>query len=269
MRRERQTQHHRDWGNAAEDYARFRRGFPESFYHRVTGTGVIRSGIRVLDLGTGTGTVARNLAQRGCEVTAVDVASEMIDQAKRLDRESNVNVSYFNRKAEETGLSQESFDLVTAGTCWHWFDRPAAAREARRVLRRDGRLLIASLDMMRIGGNAVDAMAELVRRFHGLTEEQLTRGMHRTAFNWPAWLDDLIAAGFRNIECFSYEEELPYSHAAFRGRARASQGVGPTMSAQQIAEFDGEMGSILEERFPVQPMMVPHRIFAVIAVARG
>jgi len=262
------VQRRRDWGNTASDYAQFRHGFPESFYDRLTTIGLIRPGIRVLDLGTGTGTLARHLAQRGCEVSAVDVAPAMLAQAERLDHESGVMIDYLNCKAEQIGFSNASFDLVTAGTCWHWFDRPEAAREARRVLCREGRLLIASLDMITLPGNVVDALVELMARFHGLSEAQVEKGRHRGNFNWPFWLDDLIAAGFRNIECFSYEEELPYSHVAFRGRVRASWGVGPTLSADRVAEFDREMGSILERRFPTQPLIVPHRIFAVTAIAR-
>ncbi len=192
----------------------------------------------------------------------------MLAEAKRLDRESGVTIHYLNCNAEQISFANASFDLETAGTCWHWFNRPDAAREARRVLRRDGRLIIASLDMITLPGNVVDAMVELMAGFHGLSEDQLEKARHGAIFNWPFWLDDLIAAGFRNTECFSYEDELPYSHIAFRGRVRASWGVGPTLSAERVAEFGREMESILERRFPEQPLMVPHRILAVTAVAR-
>ena len=40
------------------------------------------------------------------------------------------------------------------------------------------------------------------------------------------------------------------------------------MSAERVAEFDREMESLLVQRFPTEPLMVPHRIFAVIAATR-
>ncbi len=40
----------------------------------------------MLDLGTGTGTIARGLAKRGCVVTGLDPSDAMLEQAKALDR---------------------------------------------------------------------------------------------------------------------------------------------------------------------------------------
>ncbi|MHC5016558.1 MAG: class I SAM-dependent methyltransferase, partial [Planctomycetota bacterium] len=45
--------------------------------------------------------------------------------------------------AENTELAACSFDVVTASQCWHWFDHDAALREADRVLRPGGLLVIA------------------------------------------------------------------------------------------------------------------------------
>jgi SAM-dependent methyltransferase len=44
--------------------------------------------------------------------------------------------------AEATGLPEASTDLITVGQAWHWFDEPAAAAEAARVLRPGGTLAI-------------------------------------------------------------------------------------------------------------------------------
>jgi hypothetical protein len=40
------------------------------------------------------------------------------------------------------------------------------------------------------------------------------------------------------------------------------------MSAERVAEFDRELASILESRFPTEPLIIPYRVFAVLATAR-
>src|SRR5437870_4642083 len=67
-----------DFGAAAPDYARHRAGFPPSFFARVAVTG------RMLDLGSGTGTLARGFAAQGAQVVAVDRSAAMLAQATDL-----------------------------------------------------------------------------------------------------------------------------------------------------------------------------------------
>ncbi len=111
-----------DFGATAADYACYRAGFPESFFTRLSGFGIGLPDQSIVDLGTGTGTLARGFARRGCRVTAIDPSPALLDEARRLDREAGQTVDYREARAEDTGLDDESADGVTAGQCWHWFD---------------------------------------------------------------------------------------------------------------------------------------------------
>ncbi|HET6521137.1 MAG TPA: class I SAM-dependent methyltransferase, partial [Geminicoccaceae bacterium] len=146
-----------DFGRTAADYGRHRAGFPEGFFDRLFARGDLAAGRGVLDLGTGTGTVARGLARRGCEVTGLDPSEPLLAEARRLDRAAGVSVRYVTGRAEDTGLPDAAFDAVTAGQCWHWFDRPRAAAEARRLLVPGGRLVIAHFDWLPLPGNVAAA----------------------------------------------------------------------------------------------------------------
>src|SRR5258708_12998405 len=97
--------------------------------------------MRALDLGTGTGTIARGLALRGCDVTGLDRSAPLMEQAAELDRGAGVVVKYMNAAAEETGLPTAEVDLVTAGQCWHWFDRPRVAPETPPFFNPGRRLI--------------------------------------------------------------------------------------------------------------------------------
>jgi len=248
-----------DFGKTASDYGRFRAGFPDSFYDRLRSQDVLEPGLRALDLGTGTGTIARGLARRGCEVTGLDKSAEMTEQAKQLDKSAGVQIAYLSGCAEATGLPDASFHLITAGQCWHWFDRPRAAAEARRLLTPRGALVIAHFDWIPLPGSVVEVTEKLIEKFNPNWNLGGGLGIH------PLWARDVAIAGFQQIETFSYDLDAIYSHEAWRGRIRASAGVGATLPPEKMREFDDQLKAILSERFPSDPMPVFHRVFAVIA----
>ena len=69
-----------DWGRTSEDYAKYRDIYPPEFYRRILDRGLCRDGQRVLDLGTGTGVLPRNLYAYGARWTGVDISEEQIRQ---------------------------------------------------------------------------------------------------------------------------------------------------------------------------------------------
>jgi hypothetical protein len=84
---------------------------------------------------------------------------------------------------------------------------------------------------------------------------------------YPRWPRDVAIAGFTQIETFSFDVMATYSHEAWRGRIRASAGVGGTLGPAQVDEFDREFAAILKHRFPADPMSVHHRTFALVCRA--
>src|SRR5438067_1726011 len=69
---------------------------------------------------------------------------------------------------------------------------------------------------------------------------------------------------FRDLQSFSYDVDVPNSHEAWRGRSRASAGVGASLSPEKVAVFDAELATLLRERYPQDPLAIPHRVFAIV-----
>jgi SAM-dependent methyltransferase len=247
-----------DFGKTADDYARHRAGYPDWLFERLMRRGLARPGMRALDLATGTGYLARGLAQRGLAVTGLDVSPDMIAASKALDAAQGLHIEYVVGKAEKTGLPATRFDLITAAACWHWFDAPKANAEAMRLLKPGGWLVVCSQDWLPLAGNVVARTEAIVLRYTPNWPSGGLDGMQ------PASVRDLRAGGFRSIETFSIDYDIPFSHERWRGRMRASAPVGGTLSADEVRAFDAELGAMLAQDFPEQPMQVPHCLFAVM-----
>jgi SAM-dependent methyltransferase len=250
-----------EFGKTASDFARFRAGFPDELFARLTALGVVVPGRTALDLGTGTGTLARGLAIRGMVVTGLDKSREMMEQAKALDAAVGVSVRYVAGEAEVTGLEPSSFDLVAAGQSWHWFDRARAASEARRILKPHGHIVIAHFDWIPLPGNVVEATERLIEDHNPEWHMGGGHGIH--AYE----LRDLAVAGFEQLETLSFDTMVSYTHEAWRGRIRASAGVGASMTPDRVERFDADLARLLAKRFPADPIGVHHRAFAAIGSA--
>lgn len=247
-----------DFGLTARDYGRHRAGFPPDFFARVAPWGIGLRGQRLLDLGTGTGSVARGFAARGCRATGLDPAAALLEQARALGRAEGLEVDYVQARAEATGLPDADFDVVTAGQCWHWFQRERAAAETMRLLRPGGALLIGHFDWLPRPGSVVAATEALILEHNPQWGLGGGCGIH-----WR-WFADLERAGFIGLECLSFDLDQPYTHEDWRGRIRASAGVAASLPPEAVAAFDAAHAALLAERFPEPLLQAPHRVFALV-----
>ena len=250
-----------DYGKTAADYGRHRRGFPDELYRRLRPFDVGLAGQTIVDLGAGTGFLGRGFAKAGCPVTCVDISEAMMAESARLDSICGVQMTYHRAPAETTGLPDHAFDVVSAGQCWHWFDRPAAAREARRLVRPGGAVVLAHYDWLPLPGNVVVTTEGLIQSHSPSWTHHGGNGFY------PEWPQDLIRAGFLSIETFSFDTIESYSHADWRGRVRACGAISGSPTSDRVRAADEELARTLAERHPEDPLPVPHRVFAVVARA--
>lgn len=68
-----------DWGRTSPDYAKYRDIYPREFYDKIISRGLCIKGQNVLDLGTGTGVLPRNLYCFGAKWTGVDISANQIE----------------------------------------------------------------------------------------------------------------------------------------------------------------------------------------------
>jgi len=112
---------------------------------------ILRKGIRggrVLDIGTGSGLLAIELAKvKGChfDIVALDISENMITKARENTRRSGVEnkISFLVSTAEVLPFADNSFDLVISyASLHHWLKPVTVFDEVERVTRETGHAII-------------------------------------------------------------------------------------------------------------------------------
>jgi SAM-dependent methyltransferase len=116
------------FSRSAAGYARFRPKYPARLFDWLAEVAPARK--VCIDVGTGNGQSAVELAQRFERVVAVDPSEAQLAKATEHAR-----VTYRRGEAEATGVDAGAADLVAASQAFHWFDHPRFFDEVRRIAR--------------------------------------------------------------------------------------------------------------------------------------
>ena len=232
-----------DWGKTSADYAKYRDIYPAAFYDAILSRGFCKSGQRVLDLGTGTGVLPRNLYHAGAAWCGTDISPEQIEQAKKLAESAGMKIDFRTASAETTDYPDGSFDIVTACQCWWYFDAARVYPNIARMLKKDGVLVLLYMGWL-AEEDAIAAESErLVLKYN------------------PAWTGagdvrhpitppEAAFASFTMTEQTVFDLPGHFSRESWHGRMRACRGVGASLPPEQLAAWDSEHRAMLAQKAP-------------------
>ena len=113
----------------------------------LVGTLGIKSGLKILDLGSGDGTTALPAAQLGADVLGVDIAGNLVEAGnRRAQQQGLANLRFQEGDATDlAGLQDETFDLVVSIFGAMFAPKPFdVAKEMVRVIRPGGRIIMGN-----------------------------------------------------------------------------------------------------------------------------
>jgi ubiquinone/menaquinone biosynthesis C-methylase UbiE len=127
----------------SDNYARYRPTYPQELYDFLYTN--LASKEKAWDCATGTGQVAKELANYFTEVQATDISKSQLKEAPKRK-----NIHYSLQSAEASGFNNKEFDLITVGQAIHWFNFEKFFKEAKRCLKPNGILAIFGYGLLKI-----------------------------------------------------------------------------------------------------------------------
>jgi SAM-dependent methyltransferase len=115
-------------------YDNHRPDYPPAAVDSVMNFANLQPGMRLVDVGCGTGISSRQFAQRALEVIGIEPNIQMRQFAEALGGP----VTYREGRADATGLPNSFVDAVLAAQSFHWFPNEPALREFSRILKPGG-----------------------------------------------------------------------------------------------------------------------------------
>ena len=237
-----------DWGKTSKEYARYRDIYPEQFYRKIVDRGLCIQGQKVLDLGTGTGVLPRNLYRYGAAWTGTDISQEQIEQAKRLAESGDMEIEFLTVPAEQINFPEESFDVVTACQCFWYFDHDRTCPQIAALLKPDGKLLILYMAWLPFEDPIAGKSEELVLKY-----SPNWTGAGETKH--PIEIPNVVYDYFELEDHEEYDLMVPFTRESWHGRMRACRGVGASLTEEELDRWDAEHRELLDrvapERFEV------------------
>lgn len=234
-----------DWGRVSSDYAKYRDIYPEIFYEKIVKRNLCVKGQKVLDLGTGTGVLPRNMYHYGAEWFGTDISENQILQAKKLSEESNMKIQYKAVATEELGFPDDTFDVITACQCFFYFDHEKVMPKLFHMLKKDGRLLLLYMAWLPLEDKIAGASEELILKYNS---KWTGAGETRHPISVP----DCVYDSF-DIACHEeYDVEIPFTRETWHGRIKACRGIGASLSPEEIEKWELEHKRLLLDIAPIE-----------------
>lgn len=232
-----------DWGRTSGDYGKYRDIYPDEFYEKIHSLGIGVSGQRILDIGTGTGVIPRNMYHFGAHFTGTDISENQIAEAKRLAAANGMDIDFLCCPTEKLSFPENSFDAATACQCFFYFDHDIAAPKLAHFLTDGGKLAVMYMGWLPYEDKIAGASEELVLKYN-------PKWSGKGDLRHENYIPDVYSEYFKKLSAEVFDVKVRFTRESWNGRMKACRGIGASLTDEEIAAFDREHMSLLEKTAP-------------------
>jgi len=187
----------------------------------------------ILDVGAGTGALARRMVGFAERVDAVDPSSAMIREGQRLPDGANERLHWILGRAEDAPLLPP-YGLITAGASVHWLDLDKGLARLRDALAPDAVVAIADTDNLH--GPYSPEVRAVIREHSELDHHTET----------PDLIEELDASGRFAIQGRMRTEPMPFEQSVddYLGMLHSTSTLARVRLGGRAPRFDAEVRNV-------------------------
>lgn len=155
----------------------------------------VEEGMRVLEIGCGTGELTKVLQNKNSSIVAIDVSPELLEIAKRKVKSNRV--TFLLQDASNLGFAKNLFDTIIGSSVLHHLEVDKALEEFYRVLKSGGTIILTEPNMM----NPQVAIQKNIPFIKKITRES----PDETAFLRWSLKKKMAKVGFRDIKLKNFD----------------------------------------------------------------
>ncbi len=165
------SNNHNVFDGKASYYAKYRPGYPNKILDLLKEEAGFSRYWVVADIGSGTGILSDLFLKNGNSVYCIEPNADMRTALLQHNLQSS-NCFILDGTAEDTGLEENSVDLIVAGQSFHWFDPVMTKKEFARILKPGGYVAL-------IWNNRSETEESLSKNYDHICE-QFSKNYHGT-----------------------------------------------------------------------------------------
>jgi SAM-dependent methyltransferase len=232
--------------SAAAHYESGRAPYAPALIRRVAEVVGLDRRCRALDLGCGTGALARGFAPFVGEALAIDPSTEMLEAARALAGEA-ANIRFVAGSSYDLGSQLGQFRLVTMGRSFHWMDRAETLQRLDQLIEPAGAVALFDDRAPAVPANAWrQAWREIRDRYDADADS------HRRDPSWIRHEAVLLESPFSRLERFGIVERRALDVETLVRRTLSMSSTSPSRlgdekTAEMVAELRAALKDVREE----------------------
>lgn len=190
------------FSNRVENYVKYRPHYPKDMIDFLKNECGLNRKTKIADIGSGTGISSELFLENGNEVFAVEPNNEMRNAAEKIFSALKNFIS-IDGTAEETTLQSNSIDMIISGQAFHWFDRRKCKTEFKRILKKNG-FVVLMWNEKTHSNNFMNSYYDLLKTY-GTDYEKVNHELVTDGTIEEFYLPDEV-----KIKIFNYQHSLDY-----------------------------------------------------------